>query len=92
MSNTQKAIILLVDSFSKYASKDGDNKSLTKAEMKELLQSELGELLGKATDQAAVDSIFNKLDLNQDNSVDFPEFLNLVGCLSVLCHEHFTKS
>lgn len=37
---------LLIDSFGKYAGKEGDNMTLSKAELKELLQNELGDILG----------------------------------------------
>ncbi|XP_059206238.1 ictacalcin-like [Centropristis striata] len=91
MSNIEKAMALLIESFSKYAAKDGDSHSLTKGELKELLQTELGGLLGKANDKEAVDKIFNSLDTNKDNKVDFAEFNNMIGCLTVMCHEFFCK-
>uniref|UniRef100_A0AAQ4PGG8 Protein S100 n=3 Tax=Gasterosteus aculeatus TaxID=69293 RepID=A0AAQ4PGG8_GASAC len=91
MSDIQKAMALLIGVFDKYAGKEGDKHTLTKGELKELLQNEFGDLLGKTNDQAAVDRIFKGLDSNQDNSVDFNEFSNMVSCLTVLCHEHFCK-
>ncbi|XP_029298314.1 ictacalcin-like [Cottoperca gobio] len=91
MSDTQQAMALLIGSFSKYAGKEGDKHTLSKTELKELLQNELGDLLGKANDKEAVDRIFKGLDTNQDNSVDFNEFTNMVSCLTVMCHEYFIK-
>uniref|UniRef100_A0A671UM73 Ictacalcin n=1 Tax=Sparus aurata TaxID=8175 RepID=A0A671UM73_SPAAU len=70
----QKAIALVIETFRKYSGREGDPTTLTKAELKELLQNELGELVGKAPDKAAVDRIFSDLDSNQDNLVDFAEF------------------
>lgn len=46
MSDLEMAIGLLIKSFSKYAGKEGDKHSLNRAELKELLQNELGTLLG----------------------------------------------
>lgn len=46
MSEVNTAMALLISSFSKYAGKEGDPHTLNKKELKELLQSELGELLG----------------------------------------------
>ncbi|XP_044028413.1 ictacalcin-like [Siniperca chuatsi] len=89
MSDIQKAMELLIKSFSKYAGKEGDKHTLSKAELRELLQNELGDLLGKANDKAAVDRIFKDLDTNKDNSVDFNEFGNMVFCLTRMCHEYF---
>ncbi|MED6294280.1 hypothetical protein CHARACLAT_019544, partial [Characodon lateralis] len=68
---------------------EGDKDTLNKDELKELLQNEFGDLLCKANDQTAVDRIFKDLDTNQSNSVDFSEFVNLVSCLTQMCHEHF---
>ncbi|KAL7382186.1 hypothetical protein ABVT39_018010 [Epinephelus coioides] len=92
VSKLQMALGLLVTTFDEYASKDGDNKRLTKAEVKDLLKGELKDLLGKATDQAAVDSIFNKLDLNHDNSVDFEEFIIMFAAVATALHDVVTSS
>lgn len=46
MSDVQTAMALLISSFSKYAGKDGNALTLSKAELKNLLQNELVELLG----------------------------------------------
>nr|XP_046274532.1 ictacalcin-like [Scatophagus argus]XP_046274533.1 ictacalcin-like [Scatophagus argus] len=91
MSEVNTAMALLINAFSKYAGKEGDQHSLSKAELKELLQNELGELLGKANDKAAVDRIFKELDTNQDNSVDFREFGRMIFSLTVMCHEYFAS-
>ena len=45
MSDIQKAMALLISSFTKYASKEGDKDTLNKEELKELLQNEFGEML-----------------------------------------------
>lgn len=46
MSDIQTAMALLINSFDKYSGKEGDKYTLSKAELKELLQNELGDLLG----------------------------------------------
>ncbi|XP_041810822.1 ictacalcin-like [Chelmon rostratus] len=89
MSDLNTAMALIISCFSKYAGKEGNPHTLTKAELKDLLQNELGELLGKANDKSAVERIFKELDANQDNSVDFPEFGKMIFCLTVMCHEYF---
>lgn len=45
MSDIQKAMALLITTFTKYASKEGDQHTLNKEELKELLQNEFGDLL-----------------------------------------------
>ncbi|XP_013868623.1 ictacalcin [Austrofundulus limnaeus] len=89
MSDIQKAMALLITAFTKYASKEGDQDTLNKEELKELLQTEFGDLLCKANDKAAIDRIFKDLDTNKSNSVDFSEFVNLVCCVTQMCHEYF---
>lgn len=46
MSDIQQAMALLINAFDKYSGKEGDKFSLNKAELKELLENELGTLLG----------------------------------------------
>ncbi|KAM9383925.1 ictacalcin-like [Pholidichthys leucotaenia] len=88
-TNVQKAMSLLIETFNKYASKEGDKFSLNKSELKELLQNEFGGMLCKANDKAALDSIFNGLDKDKSGSVEFSEFCRMVCCLTELCHEYF---
>ncbi|XP_017277707.1 ictacalcin [Kryptolebias marmoratus] len=89
MSDIQQAMALLITAFTKYASKEDDKDTLNKEELKELLQNEFGDLLCKANDKAAIDRIFKDLDTNKSNSVDFSEFVNLVCCVTQMCHEYF---
>ncbi|XP_029370084.1 ictacalcin-like [Echeneis naucrates] len=91
MSDVQNAMTLLIKAFDKYSGKEGDKYTLSKAELKELLQNEFGEVLGKANDKVALDRIFKDLDTNKDNSVDFREFVSLVSCLTQMCHEYFIR-
>ncbi|KAF7210955.1 ictacalcin [Nothobranchius furzeri] len=91
MTDIQKAMALLITSFTKYASKEGDKETLNKEELKELLQNEFGDLLCKADDKAAIDRIFKDLDTNKSNSVDFSEFVSLICCLTQMCHDYFTS-
>nr|XP_043909368.1 ictacalcin-like [Solea senegalensis] len=91
MSDIQEAMALLIKTFDKYSRKEGDANTLNKAELKELLENEFGNMLGKANDKAALDRIFDELDRNKDNSVDFGEFVNLVCCLTQMCHDYFGK-
>ncbi|XP_034560148.1 ictacalcin-like [Notolabrus celidotus] len=90
MPDIQMAMSLLINAFEKYAKKDGDNHVLSKAELRDLLQEELKEMLGNAPDKTAVDRLFKELDENGDNSVDFKEFGKMIFCLTVMCHECFT--
>lgn len=46
MSDIQQAMALLINAFDKYAGKEGDKNTLSKAELKDLLQNEFGDMLG----------------------------------------------
>ncbi|KAJ8005021.1 hypothetical protein DPEC_G00142320 [Dallia pectoralis] len=91
MSQVQQGMAMLIAAFHKYSGKEGDKLTLSKGELKDLLNAELGELLGKNADQKKVDKIFNDLDANKDGSVDFQEYVSLVACLTMVCNEFFIK-
>lgn len=46
MSDLQKGMALLISVFHKYSGKEGDKNTLTKGELKDLLNNEMGDLLG----------------------------------------------
>ncbi|KAJ8378599.1 hypothetical protein AAFF_G00238110 [Aldrovandia affinis] len=87
----QRAMAQLIETFNKYSGKEGDKLTLTKGELKELLDAELGDIFGKTSDKGAMDKIFKDLDSNKDNVVDFQEYVTLVACLTMLCNDFFTK-
>ncbi|XP_068431468.1 ictacalcin-like [Clinocottus analis] len=89
MSDIQQAMALLIHAFETYAGTDTDKDTMTKEELKEMLQKEFG---GNAIDQKAVDCAFQTMDANKDNSVDFKEFVTMVACLTMSCHQHFKKN
>nr|NP_001232868.1 ictacalcin [Ictalurus punctatus]AAY86967.1 ictacalcin [Ictalurus punctatus] len=91
MSGLQQGMGLLIATFHKYSGKEGDKLTLSKGELKDLLNTELKDLLGKSSDQAALDKIFKDLDANADGVVDFQEYVTLVACITMICNEFFTK-
>ncbi|XP_056618831.1 ictacalcin-like [Triplophysa dalaica] len=91
MSQIQKAMAMLIATFHKYSGKEGDKTTLAKNELKDLLNAELGDILGKADDKAAVDKIFEDLDSDGSGCVDFQEYATLVACITMLCDEQLGK-
>ncbi|XP_053716766.1 protein S100-P-like [Synchiropus splendidus] len=84
MSDLTVAMALLMKVFDKYASVDGDPKTLNKAEVKNLLTAELPglEQAIECKDMAA--SLIKDLDINSDDKLDFTEFMVLVTALSCI--------
>ncbi|XP_059364703.1 ictacalcin-like isoform X1 [Carassius carassius] len=91
MSDIQKGMALLISAFYKYSGKEGDKKTLSKGELKDLLTAEMADIFGKSTDKTALDKIFKDLDANQDGSVDFQEYITLVACITMICNDFFKK-
>ncbi|XP_058242147.1 ictacalcin-like [Hemibagrus wyckioides] len=91
MSQLQQGMGILIATFHKYSGKEGDKLTLSKGELKDLLNNEMKDMFPKCTDQAALDKIFKNLDANADGTVDFQEYATLVACITMKCNEFFTK-
>merc|ERR1711931_153662 len=78
--------------FHRYADEDGDTKSLSKKELKKLMETELASFLKTQKDPKTVDKIMKDLDQNKDGKVDFEEFVALVVGLSIACETLYQKS
>ncbi|NXL27916.1 S100P protein, partial [Glaucidium brasilianum] len=89
MSQLETAMGMTIAVFDKYAKADGNRQTLTKAELKNLLQKELPNFLSSGKDKDAIDRVFKNLDANGDSQVDFKEFVLFVASLTCCCHEHF---
>ncbi|XP_063055593.1 S100 calcium binding protein T [Engraulis encrasicolus] len=90
-STLENAMQLMIQTFHKYSGDEGDKYTLSKAELKEMLTTELGSYLGHAKDQDAVEKVMGDLDSNGDGEVDFTEFIILVGALTVACNDFFLE-
>ncbi|KAE8288822.1 Protein S100-A1 [Larimichthys crocea] len=90
-STLENAMQLMIQTFHKYSGNEGDKYTLSRAELKEMLTTELGSYLGNAQDKEAVDKVMGDLDSNNDGEVDFTEFIILVGALTVACNDFFLE-
>ncbi|CAL8298057.1 unnamed protein product [Lota lota] len=86
-SELEKAMESLIMVFHRYASRDGKNGTLSRRELRELMENELSGFLKSQKDPAAVDKIMKDLDTNGDGQVDFEEFVSLVVGLSIACEQ-----
>ncbi|KAM9737178.1 protein S100-A10a [Menidia menidia] len=86
-SELETAMESLITVFHRYASKDGRSGTLSRRELRELMENELSGFLKSQKDPAAVDKIMKDLDTNGDGQVDFEEFVSLVVGLSIACEQ-----
>ncbi|KAG9465467.1 protein S100-P-like [Eleutherodactylus coqui] len=91
MSHLETAIALLISVFDQYACGEGKKDTLSKAELKTMMEKELPGILGNAKDKDDCDKLLKDLDENGDNEVDFQEFIIFVAALTCLGHERFEK-
>ncbi|MBN3284475.1 S100Z protein, partial [Polyodon spathula] len=87
----ESAMDTLIAVFHNYSGKEGDQFKLNKGELKQLLSSELSDFLSSQKDPKLVDKIMKDLDSNQDNEVDFNEYVVLVAALTVACNDFFEQ-
>ncbi|XP_077599833.1 protein S100-A1-like [Stigmatopora nigra] len=86
-SQLETAMESLIVVFHRYASRDGTPGTLSRRELRELMENELSNFLRSQKDPAAVDKIMKDLDTNRDGQVDFEEFVSLVVGLSIACEQ-----
>ncbi|XP_068799519.1 protein S100-P [Struthio camelus] len=91
MSNLETAMGMTIAVFDKYAKTQGNPQTLTKAELKTLLEKELPNFLSAGKEQEAIDQLFKNLDENGDSQVDFKEFVIFVATLTCCCHKYFQQ-
>ncbi|XP_038587567.1 protein S100-P-like [Micropterus salmoides] len=91
MTQIETAMAILMRTFDTYAASEGSKDTLSKAEVKILLEKELPGLLKAAKNQEEVDKLLKSLDFNGDSEVDFSEFVVLVAALTCACHDRCPK-
>uniref|UniRef100_A0A452GS17 Protein S100 n=1 Tax=Gopherus agassizii TaxID=38772 RepID=A0A452GS17_9SAUR len=84
----QQALAVLVCTFQRYSKQEGDRFTLSRGELKELLEKELPSL----GDEGAFEELLSILDANRDGEVDFQEYIRFVAVACTLCHEFFLDS
>ncbi|XP_015285289.1 PREDICTED: protein S100-A11-like [Gekko japonicus] len=91
-TETERCIESLLAVFQRYAGRDGNACSLSKREFVTFMDTELASFTKNQKDPAIVDRMMKKLDMNNDGSLDFGEFLNLIGGLAQACHAQVMAS
>ncbi|XP_052475234.1 ictacalcin-like [Carassius gibelio] len=91
MSNLFRSMVTVIKVFYKYSEKEGDKKTLSKNELKELLINEMGPIFENASNPADLDKIFMALDADRNGTVDLNEYIIMVTSIIMLCEETFQK-
>ncbi|XP_068933935.1 protein S100-A6 [Petaurus breviceps papuanus] len=80
-----EAICALISIFHKYSSKEGDKNTLSKREMKDLIQHEL--CLGSKMEDGDIAALMDGLDQDKDQEVNFQEFISFLGALAMVYND-----
>ncbi|XP_053133938.1 protein S100-A4-like [Hemicordylus capensis] len=88
-SPLEQALVVMVSTFHKYSSREGDKYKLSKGELKDLIQKELSSFLSKKHDESSFQRIMDNLDSNKDNEVDFQEYAVFLSCIAMACNDLF---
>ncbi|XP_053316403.1 protein S100-P-like [Spea bombifrons] len=89
MTELETAVAMIIDVFDRYAATEGDKDSLTKGELKTLVEKELPGILSSAKENDASEELLKDLDQNGDSKVDFNEFVVFAAALASIGHERF---
>ncbi|KAM7138449.1 protein S100-A6 [Macrochelys suwanniensis] len=80
-----QAIGTLVVIFHKYSGKEGDKNTLSKKELKELIQKEL--TIGAKLKDAEISGLMEDLDRNKDQEVNFQEYVTFLAALAMIYND-----
>ncbi|KAM3877887.1 protein S100-B-like [Diretmus argenteus] len=86
MSDLESAMVTIIEVFHKYS---GHKCKLKKAELKELINNEMGHFIMKIQENETLDELFADLDQNGDLEIDFQEFIALIAMVTSACHDLF---
>ncbi|NXN21219.1 M126 protein, partial [Nycticryphes semicollaris] len=88
LSELEKAMDVIIDVFHQYSRREGDRDTLTKGELKLLIEKQLLNYLRHVRNKATIDEIMKDLDLNKDAQISFGEVMLLITRVTIATHEH----
>ncbi|XP_012870470.1 PREDICTED: uncharacterized protein LOC105984741 [Dipodomys ordii] len=91
MTELLRSVVTIIDIFYKYTKQDEECGTLSKDELKELLEKEFRPILKNPDDPDTVDVIMHMLDRDHDRRLDFTEFLLMVFKLAMACNKVLSK-
>ncbi|XP_059688370.1 protein MRP-126 [Gavia stellata] len=88
LSELEKAMDVIIDVFHQYSRREGDIDTLTKKELKLLIDKQLVNYLKHVRNKTTIDEIMKDLDVNKDAQISFSEMMLLVTRVTIATHEH----
>ncbi|NXN74949.1 M126 protein, partial [Himantopus himantopus] len=88
LSELEKAMDVIIDVFHQYSRREGDRDTLTKKELKLLIEKQLANYLRHVKNKATIDEIMKDLDINKDAQISFCEVMLLITRVTIATHEH----
>ncbi|NXC49113.1 M126 protein, partial [Penelope pileata] len=88
LSELEKSMDVIIDVFHQYSRREGDRDTLTRKELKLMIEKQLANYLKHVKSQATIDQIFKDLDSNKDEQLSFGEVMRLIVHVTVATHEH----
>uniref|UniRef100_A0A8C8SRM1 Protein S100 n=1 Tax=Pelusios castaneus TaxID=367368 RepID=A0A8C8SRM1_9SAUR len=88
LSELERAIEVIIKIYHSYSGKVGHTDTLTKGELKQLIDKQLVNFLKNKKDTASIDTLFKELDKNRDHQLSFGEFMVLLCRVTVATHDH----
>ncbi|XP_025022996.1 protein S100-A3-like [Python bivittatus] len=85
----EQALGEVVCTFQRYCRKEGDRNTLSKAELRSLLQNELPSLQTLQIKGRAFEEMLTLLDTDQDGEVNFEEYIRFVAAAFTFFHLYF---
>ncbi|CAO2599002.1 Protein S100-A8 [Lemmus lemmus] len=82
LSELEKSLEKLVDVYHNYSSVKGNHHALYKDDFQKLVTTECPQYMQKKN----AETVFKELDINQDNAINFEEFLVLLVKVGVAAH------
>ncbi|KAM5295290.1 protein S100-B-like [Glossophaga mutica] len=87
MSTLLENVMAIIDLFQQYSKTDKDTDTLSKEELKELLEKEFRPILKNPDDPDTAAVFMDILDIDDNQKLDFTEFFLMVFKLAKACYE-----
>ncbi|XP_072338521.1 protein S100-A1-like [Scyliorhinus torazame] len=88
-TKTEVAMQNLMDVFYQYV--EGDKCTLTRAQMKSLVDTELNQLIKNKNNIESFDKMMRDLDFDGDGEMNFEEFVSFIASLMFSCNEIYVQ-